>query len=167
MFDEVILLKAGRVIDALRAAKLMMVTAESCTGGLLTGALTAIPGSSDAVDRGYITYSLHGKIEMIGVPAQMLAEHGAVSEAVARAMAGGALARSLPRARLAIAITGVAGPGTTSPAKPAGLVFIAVAQDGKGVLEEKFEFGDIGRNEVRLASVEAALDLILKRLDNA
>ncbi len=167
MFDEVILLKAARVIDACRAAKLMMVTAESCTAGLLTGALTAIPGSSDVVDRGYITYSLYGKIEMIGVPAQMLAEHGAVSEAVARAMAGGALARSLPRARLAIAITGVAGPGSDSPAKPAGLVFIAVAQDGKGVLEEKYEFGDIGRNEVRLASVEAALDLILKRLDKA
>ena len=165
MFSEAILNKASRVIDACRAAKLMMVTAESCTGGLLTGALTAIAGSSDVIDRGYITYSLHGKMEMIGVPAQMLAENGAVSEIVARTMAGGALARSLPRARLAVAITGVAGPGSTSPTKPAGLVYLAVAQEGKGVLEEKFEFGDIGRNEVRLASVEAALDLILRRLE--
>ena len=165
MFDDKILDKAGRVIEACRAAKVMMVTAESCTGGLLTAALTAIPGSSDAIDRGYIAYSLHGKIEMIGVPAQMLAEHGAVSAGVARAMAGGALARCGPRAKLAVSITGVAGPGGTSPTKPAGLVYIAVAQEGKGVLEEKHEFGDIGRHEVRLASVEAALDLILKRLD--
>ena len=165
MFDDQILHKAALVIDACRAAKLMMVTAESCTGGLLTGALTAIPGSSDVVDRGYITYSLHGKIEMIGVPAQMLAEHGAVSAAVARAMAGGALARSRPRAQLAVAITGVAGPGSTSSTKPAGLVYLAVAREGRGVLEEMREFGDIGRERVRLASVEAALDLILKRLD--
>ncbi|MCH7942656.1 MAG: CinA family protein [Proteobacteria bacterium] len=165
MFDEKILDKAGRVIDACREAGLLMVTAESCTGGLLTGALTAIPGSSDVVDRGYITYSLHGKIEMIGVPAQLLAEHGAVSEAVARAMAGGALARSSPRAQLAVAITGVAGPGGTSPTKPAGLVYFAAAQEGKGILEERREFGDIGRERVRLASVEAALDLILRRLE--
>ncbi len=165
MFDETILEKAGRVIDACRDAKLMMVTVESCTGGLLTGALTAIPGSSDVVDRGYITYSLYGKMEMIGVPAEMLASDGAVSAAVARAMAGGALSRCSPRAKLAVAITGVAGPGSTSPTKPAGLVYLAVAQEGKGVLEEKCEFGDIGRNEVRLASVEAALDLILRRLE--
>ncbi len=165
MFDEKILAKASRVSDACRAAKVMIVTAESCTGGLLTGALTAIPGSSDVLDRGYITYSLHGKIEMIGVPAQMLAEHGAVSEAVARAMAGGALARSRPHAQLAVAITGVAGPGSASPAKPAGLVYLAAAQEGKGVIGECCEFGDIGRDKVRLASVEAALDLILKRLE--
>ena len=89
MFDEKILDKAGRVIDACREAGLLMVTAESCTGGLLTGALTAIPGSSDVLDRGYIPYSLHGKIEMLGVPAQMLAEHGAVSAAVGgEALAG-------------------------------------------------------------------------------
>ena len=165
MFDDVSMAKAAQVIDACRDAQLLMVTAESCTGGLLTGALTAIPGSSDVIDRGYITYSLHGKIEMIGVPAQMLGEHGAVSAPVARAMAGGALARCLPRIKLAVAITGVAGPGSTSPTKAAGLVYLAVAQDGRGILEEKCEFGDIGRNEVRLASVEAALDLILKRLE--
>ncbi len=164
MFDEKILQKAKAAIDACRDAKLMMVTAESCTGGLLTGALTAIAGSSDAIDRGYITYSLPSKMEMIGVPAEMLASDGAVSAAVARAMAGGALARCSPRAKLAVAVTGVAGPGSTSPTKPAGLVYIAAAQEGKGVLEESFEFGDIGRNQVRLASVEAALDLILKRL---
>ena len=164
MFDDAILQKAGRVIDACREAKVMLVTAESCTGGLLAGALTAIPGSSDAFDRGYITYSLQGKMEMIGVPAEILAVHGAVSETVARAMAGGALARSMPRAKLAIAVTGVAGPGSTSPTKPAGRVYFAAAQEGKGILEEMREFGDIGRSEVRLASVEAALDLILKRL---
>lgn len=164
MFSDIILDKAAQVIDACREAELMLVTAESCTGGLLSGALTAIPGSSDVLDRGYITYSLHAKMEMIGVPGQMLAEHGAVSEMVARAMAGGALARSLPRAKLAVAVTGVAGPGSTSATKPAGLVYFAVAQEGKGILGECREFGDIGREKVRLASVEVALDLILKRL---
>ena len=122
MFDETILDKASRVIGACRDAGLMMVTAESCTGGLLTGALTAIPGSSDVLERGYITYSLHGKVEMVGVPAQMLGENGAVSAPVARAMAGGALSRCQPRIKLAVAITGVAGPGSTSPTKAAGLV---------------------------------------------
>ena len=165
MFDDNIMTKAAQVIDGCREAKLLMVTVESCTGGLLTGALTAIPGSSDVIDRGYITYSLHGKVEMVGVPAQMLGENGAVSAPVARAMVGGALARSLPRAALAVAITGIAGPGSTSSTKPAGLVYLAVAQEGRGILEEKHEFGDIGRHEVRMASVEAALDLILKRLE--
>ncbi|MFP6732159.1 MAG: CinA family protein [Alphaproteobacteria bacterium] len=165
MFDDNIMTKAAQVIDGCREAKLLMVTVESCTGGLLTGALTAIPGSSDVIDRGYITYSLHGKVEMVGVPAQMLGENGAVSAPVARAMAGGALSRCQPRIKLAVAITGVAGPGSTSPTKAAGLVYIAVAQEGRGIIEEKYEFGDIGRDEVRMASVEAALDLILQRLE--
>ena len=130
MFDDNIMTKAAQVIDGCREAKLLMVTVESCTGGLLTGALTAIPGSSAVIDRGYITYSLHGKVEMVGVPAQMLGENGAVSAPVARAMAGGALSRCQPRIKLAVAITGVAGPGSTSPTKAAGLDNIAVAHEG-------------------------------------
>ena len=140
----------------------MVVTAESCTGGLIAGALTDIAGASDVVERGFVTYSYESKSELLGVPAAMIQEHGAVSESVARAMAEGALAAS--RAQLSIAVTGVAGPGSDSQAKPAGLVHLASAQSGKGVLHEVREFGDIGRDAVRQAAVEAALDLILARL---
>lgn len=150
------------MLDACRAAGVMLATAESCTGGLVIGALTEIPGSSAIVDRGFVTYSYDAKSEMLGVPPAMIAEHGAVSEPVARAMAEGALARS--RAQLAIAVTGVAGPGSDSQAKPAGLVHFAVAQTGRGVIHERREYGDIGRDAVRRATVMTALDLILERL---
>ncbi len=162
MFDDAIHDKARVVLDACRAARLMLVSAESCTGGLVVGALTEIPGSSDVVERGFVTYSDRAKSEMLGVPPALIESHGAVSEPVARAMAEGALARA--HAQLSIAVTGVAGPGSDSAAKPAGLVHLAAAQRGKGVLHEKHEFGDIGRDAVRRATVEAALDLILKRL---
>ncbi|MFP6743744.1 MAG: CinA family protein [Alphaproteobacteria bacterium] len=140
----------------------MVVTAESCTGGLIAGALTDIAGSSDVVERGFVTYSYDSKSELLGVPASMIAEHGAVSEPVARAMAEGALAAS--PAQISIAVTGVAGPGSDSQTKPAGQVHLASARAGKGVLHEVREFGDIGRDAVRRATVEAALDLILFRL---
>ena len=162
MLDEAIRDAACRVLEECRKAGLMLVTAESCTGGLVAGALTAIAGSSDVVERGFVTYSYESKTAMLGIPAATIAEHGAVSEPVARAMAEGALARSA--AHISIAVTGVAGPGSDSDAKPAGLVHLAAAQAGKGVLHERFEFGDIGRDAVRRASVAAALDLILRRL---
>ena len=154
--------KARAVLDACRHAGVMVVTAESCTGGLIAGALTDIAGSSDVVERGFVTYSYDSKSELLGVPASMIAEHGAVSEPVARAMAEGALAAS--PAQISIAVTGVAGPGSDSQTKPAGLVHLASARAGKGVLHEVREFGDIGRDAVRRATVEAALDLILFRL---
>ncbi|MFQ5958147.1 MAG: CinA family protein [Alphaproteobacteria bacterium] len=164
MFDDAIRDKARAVLDACRDARLMLVVAESCTGGLVAGALTEIPGSSDVVERGFVTYSYQSKSEMLGVPAETIAAHGAVSEAVARAMAEGALARAPPRAQISIAVTGVAGPGSDSQAKPAGLVHLAAAQAAKGVIHEKREFGDIGRDAVRRASVAAALDLVLRRI---
>lgn len=154
--------KARTVLEACREAGVMVVTAESCTGGLIAGALTDIAGSSDVVERGYVTYSYESKSDLLGVPAAMIEQHGAVSEPVARAMANGALTAS--QAQLSIAVTGVAGPGSDSQAKPAGLVHLAAAQTGKGVLHEVREFGDIGRDAVRQAAVEAALDLILSRL---
>ncbi len=164
MFDDTIHDKARAVLDACREAGAMLAVAESCTGGLLAAALTEIPGASDVVERGFVTYSYESKSEMLGVPRDTILAHGAVSEPVARAMAEGALARSDPRALVSIAVTGVAGPGSDSDAKPAGLVHVAAAQRGKGVLHEKHDFGDAGRDAVRRAAVEAALDLILRRL---
>ncbi len=160
MFDDAVRAKAREVLDACRQAGSMLAIAESCTGGLLAGALTEIAGSSDVVERGFVTYSNESKLQMLGVPAELISRHGAVSEPVARAMAEGALGRS--EARLSIAVTGVAGPG--SDAKPAGLVHVAAAQRGKSTLHEHHEFGDIGRDAVRRAAVAAALDLILRRL---
>ena len=165
MFDDAIRDQARAVLDACRAQGLMLVVAESCTGGLVAGALTEIAGASDVVERGFVTYSYESKTAMLGVPAETIAGHGAVSEEVARAMAEGALALSL--AQIAIAVTGVAGPGSDSQAKPAGLVHLAAARDGKDTLHEKREFGDAGRDAVRRASVEAALDLVLKLLQRA
>ncbi len=164
MFDETIHAKARRVLEACRAAGVMLVTAESCTGGLVAGALTEIAGSSDVVDRGFVTYSNEAKSEMLGVPSDMIEAHGAVSEPVARAMAEGALARAASKARLSVALTGVAGPGSDNQSKPAGLVHFAAAQAGKDVIHEMREFGDVGRDAVRRASVAVALDLILRRL---
>ena len=164
MFDDAIHAKARAVLDACREADLMLVIAESCTGGLLAGALTEIPGSSEVIERGFVTYSYEAKSQMLGVPPDLISAHGAVSEPVARAMADGALARAHPHAQVGVAVTGVAGPGSDSDAKPAGLVHVAAAQRGKGVLHEKHEFGDAGRDAVRRAAVAAALDLILRRL---
>ncbi len=152
--------RARALLDAARARGLMIATAESCTGGLVAAALTDIPGASDVFDRGFLTYSYAAKTEMLGVDEAMLAEHGAVSEPVARAMAAGARARS--RAGLALAITGVAGPGG-SEAKPEGLVWFAVASDA-GVRTLRRDFGPLGRAIVRQRSVETALDLGLGAL---
>jgi nicotinamide-nucleotide amidase len=149
---------ARQVLDACRDRGLKLATAESCTGGLVVGALTEIAGSSEVVDRGFITYSNAAKQAMLGVPAATLEMHGAVSRATAEAMASGALTHS--DADLAVAITGVAGPGGGSADKPVGLVhFAAASRDGRNIHREK-RFGDIGRREVRLRSVAEALAML-------
>jgi nicotinamide-nucleotide amidase len=158
MFPPDLIANASRLLDGLRRRGLKLAAAESCTGGLVTALLTEIAGSSDVVERGFVTYSNAAKHELLGVPRDMLATHGAVSEPVARAMAEGALARST--ADVSVAITGVAGPGGGGAEKPVGLVHIAAARRGGEVLHREYRFGDIGRTEVRLASVRAALQLI-------
>ena len=162
MFDQETLDLARQTLNRCRDRSRLIVTAESCTGGLLSGALTAIPGSSDVVDRGFVTYSYAAKTAMLGVPAAMISEQGAVSEPVARAMAEGAL---LSPDHLSLAITGVAGPGSDSQTKPAGLVHMAGALDG-ALTHRVFQFGDIGRTEVRRRSVIEALKLALDLLDD-
>lgn len=158
MIDDAILAQAEALLAACRARALKIATAESCTGGLVAGALTAIAGSSAVVDRGFVTYSNEAKSEAIGVDAGLIATHGAVSEPVARAMARGALAHS--RADLAVAITGIAGPGGGSAAKPVGLVHFAVATRGGDVFHREERFGDVGRAEVRRLSVATALSML-------
>ncbi len=164
MFGDEVNHLAADVLDGCRARKLMLVTAESCTGGLIAGALTAVPGSSDVVDRGYVTYSYEAKAEMLRVPRNLIVYpgRGAVSEDVARAMVEGAL--SLNPGRLAVAVTGVAGPGSDSQKKPAGLVHMA-AGCGDHMLHRVESYGDIGREAVRLATVRDALDLVRTLLD--
>jgi nicotinamide-nucleotide amidase len=149
---------AARVLERCRARGLTVATAESCTGGLVAGALTEIAGSSDVVDRGFVTYSDAAKQAMLGVPAAILDRHGAVSRETAEAMARGALAHA--PVDLAVAITGIAGPGGGSAEKPIGLVhFAAAARDGRLIHREK-RFGDIGRSEVRGLSVAEALAML-------
>lgn len=135
----------------------MIATAESCTGGMIAAALTDIPGSSDVVDRGFVTYSNAAKIEMLGVSPITLDDHGAVSEAVAREMAAGALARS--GAQMVVSVTGIAGPGG-SEHKPEGRVCFGFALESFPTTTQTVEFGAIGRAEVRAASVAYALDLL-------
>lgn len=160
-FPPALLALAAALLADCRAAGLQVATAESCTGGLIAGLLTEIPGSSDVVDRGFVTYSNQAKMEMLGVPEDLLRTHGAVSEPVARAMAEGALARSA--ARLAVAVTGVAGPGGGSAEKPVGLVHFAVAATGKPTVHDRQVFaGD--RPAVRVATVLRALTLLQRRL---
>jgi nicotinamide-nucleotide amidase len=156
--DDAIRDRAACVLDACRTHGLKVATAESCTGGLVAGALTEIPGSSDVLDRGFVTYSNAAKQAMLGVPASILERHGAVSRETADAMAAGALAMS--DADLAVAITGIAGPGGGSAEKPVGLVhFAAAARDGRRVHREK-RYGDVGRSAVRREAVAEALALL-------
>jgi nicotinamide-nucleotide amidase len=158
MFGEAILAKARQFLDEARNQNLRIVTAESCTGGLIAGLLTEIPGSSDVVERGFVTYSNEAKEDLLGVPADLIHAHGAVSAEVARAMAEGALKHSL--AQLAVAVTGIAGPGGGTGVKPIGLVYIAVQRLGHTPHVKEFRFGDIGRGEVRSRSVAEALALL-------
>ncbi len=158
MFPESIRQPAGRVIHALINSGLTIATAESCTGGLIIGALTEIPGSSQAVYGGFITYANAAKSGMIGVPEAMIAQYGAVSSHVARAMAEGA--RKTAMVDIAIAVTGIAGPGGGSAEKPVGLVHLACSTTA-GVSHIERRFGDLGRQEIRAATVKAALELTL------
>ena len=158
MFSPALTAQATQLLALARANGLKIATAESCTGGLIVGLLTEIPGSSDVVERGFVTYSNPAKEEMLGVSAAMLRQHGAVSQIVARAMAEGAIRQST--AQLSVAVTGIAGPGGGSDEKPVGLVHIAAARAGAATLHRECRFGDIGRSEVRLKTVAAALALL-------
>ncbi|MEX0814045.1 MAG: CinA family protein [Dongiaceae bacterium] len=152
---------AERLLDDYRRAGLRLATAESCTGGLVAACLTEIAGASRVVERGFVTYSNESKTELLGVPADLLRRHGAVSPETAGAMAEGALARS--RADVAVAVTGIAGPGGATPSKPVGLVFLAAARKDAATTVERHVFaGD--RRAVRLAAVAAALALLGRRL---
>ena len=158
MFSADLRARAETLLAAARAQGLKLTTAESCTGGLIASVLTEIAGSSDVLDRGFVTYSNQAKEDMLGVPAGLLRQHGAVSEAVARAMAEGAIRAST--AQLSVAVTGIAGPGGGTEEKPVGLVHIAAARAGEATLHRECRFGDIGRNEVRRKSVETALEML-------
>jgi len=163
MLSQPVLAAAGALLDELKARGLMLAAAESCTGGLIAAALTSVPGSSAAFERGFVTYSNEAKTELIGVPAALITAHGAVSAEVARAMAEGALSAS--RADVAVSVTGVAGPDGGSAEKPVGLVHFAAARRGGVTLTEEHRFGALGRGEVREASVMAALALVRRVLD--
>jgi len=158
MFSEALLVRADAMLTALRSQGRMLATAESCTGGLIAALFTEIAGSSDVFERGFVTYSNTAKMQMLGVPRDMLDAHGAVSEQVAAAMAQGALAHS--QAQLAVAVTGIAGPGGGSADKPVGLVYIAAMRAGGAPAVQRHLFGDIGRGAVRLKTVDAALELL-------
>jgi nicotinamide-nucleotide amidase len=158
MFAPEFVARSRALIAAYRESRLMIATAESCTGGLVAGLLTEIPGSSTVVERGFVVYSNEAKQELLGVSAELLSRHGAVSEEVARAMAEGALRAS--RADVAVSVTGVAGPDGGTAAKPVGLVNFACARRGARTIARGERFGDIGRDGVRLASVEVALELL-------
>jgi nicotinamide-nucleotide amidase len=161
MIDQATLADAEALLQACREARLMIATAESCTGGLIAATLTSIAGSSDVVERGFVTYSNMAKTELLGVPVGLIARHGAVSEEVARAMAEGALAHS--PADLAVSVTGVAGPGGGSAEKPVGLVWLGCLRRGRSPTTLRRVFpGD--RTEVRRASVAQALQLLRNEL---
>jgi len=145
------------LLDRARAAGVMIATAESCTGGMVSAALTDIPGSSDVVERGFVTYSNAAKQELLGVRADTLAAHGAVSEQVAREMAEGALARA--PVQLTVSITGIAGPGG-SEHKPEGRVCFGLAGAGQPTHVETVDFGALGRSRVRAAARDHALALL-------
>ncbi|WP_420404952.1 CinA family protein [Nisaea sp.] len=155
-FDSEIRARAIEVLDVCRARGWLAATAESCTGGLIAGALTEIAGSSDVVDRGFVTYSNQAKMEMLGVAEATLALHGAVSEPTAREMAEGARTRS--RAAVSVAVTGVAGPGGGSAEKPVGLVHFAAATAEKTIAEHRVFEGD--RGSVRHQTVLYALEML-------
>lgn len=149
---------ATRLLDKLRAEKLTLASAESCTGGLISACLTEVAGSSDVFERGFVTYSNAAKTQMLGVPDKLIEAHGAVSMEVACAMAEGALAHS--PAAMAVSVTGIAGPGGGSGEKPVGLVHIAAVRRGGEVSHLRCTFGDVGRALVRQQTVMEAFGLV-------
>jgi nicotinamide-nucleotide amidase len=158
MPDPQIEAAARALLDLCRTRKLTIATAESCTGGLVAGALTDIAGSSEVVDRGFVTYSDAAKEAMLGVPQTTLAQYGAVSRETAEAMAKGVLAHA--PVDLAVAITGIAGPGGGSADKPVGLVHFGAARRGGRRLSNERRYGDLGRAEIRRRSVLEALAML-------
>ena len=156
--DEHLVRRAKDLLDHCAEAGLMVATAESCTGGLVAAVLTDAPGASKVVFGGFVTYANEAKIALLGVPADLIDEHGAVSEQVARAMAEGALDAS--GADLAVSITGVAGPGGGSEDKPVGLVHFAAKRRGRETIHHRALFGDIGRGPIRARSVLQAVELL-------
>jgi nicotinamide-nucleotide amidase len=158
MFPPDLIARAADLVARYKAAGLMAATAESCTGGLIAGLLTEIPGSSNVLERGFVVYSNAAKQELLGVLAQTLTKHGAVSGETAVAMAEGAVRASL--ADVAVSVTGIAGPDGGTAAKPVGLVHFACARRGMRTTAREERFGDIGRAAVRLASVRVGLELL-------
>ncbi len=152
---------AAELLEFLRERQLMLATAESCTGGMIAGTLTEVAGSSDVVDRGFVTYSNEAKQDMLGIPPALIREHGAVSEPVAVAMAEGALRNS--RADIAVSVTGVAGPGGGTDTKPVGLVHIACARRGKATVHQRHVFADRGRGWIRQETVAQAFRVITQQ----
>ena len=149
---------AKYVLNSFRSAKAKISTAESCTGGLISALLTSIPGSSDVFECGFVTYSNEAKTKMLSVPEDLLESEGAVSSQTAMAMALGALDNS--NANATLAVTGIAGPDGGSEEKPVGLVYVAVASE-EGVFVEELQFGDIGREEIRNQTAQAALEMLV------
>jgi nicotinamide-nucleotide amidase len=155
---------ADRFLNACARNKILMATAESCTGGMIISLLTDIPGSSSVVDRGFVTYSNEAKIEMLGVSPDTLDTYGAVSAETAHEMAEGALKNS--RAGITLAVTGIAGPDGGSDEKPVGLVWFGMALSGKPVLTEKRQFQNLGRDYIRRQTAKHALEMGLLALDD-
>lgn len=160
MIEDQMRSRANAVLEAARARGVMVATAESCTGGLVSACLTDIAGSSDVFERGFVTYSNAAKQAMIGVPAETIAAHGAVSAETAIAMAHGAIAHS--QAQIAVSITGVAGPGGGSAEKPVGLVHLAAAASNGGALHRERRYGPIGRAAIRQQAALDALEMLLE-----
>lgn len=163
MFSQDLLDAAEQLLGQCRDKGLMIASAESCTGGLIAGLFTEIAGSSDVFERGFITYSNEAKSELLGVPMELISQQGAVTPQIAEAMAKGALQNS--RADLSVSVTGIAGPGGGSAEKPVGLVYLATAHKGGSVIGKACQFGDIGRSNVRKATIAAALQLMTKAIE--
>ena len=151
---------AARIISAFGARGLTLATAESCTGGLIVGALTEISGSSAVVDRGFVTYSNQAKIDLLGVGSETLERCGAVSRQTAMEMVEGALNRS--GCDVAVAVTGIAGPGGGTEEKPVGLVHLSARSRNGPLLHREMRYGDLGRTEIRLATVRTALEMLIE-----
>ena len=162
MFPKDLIEQASALLQSCRKAGVTVATAESCTGGLIAGCLTEIAGSSDVVDRGFVTYSNEAKNVMLDVPMRLIERHGAVSESVARTMAEGALAQSF--AVLSVAGTGVAGPGGGTAEMPIGLVHLACAKRGGETRHREERYGDLGRSAIREATIRTAMEMLMEQL---
>ena len=162
MFPKDLTEQASALLQSCRKAGVTVVTAESCTGGLIAGCLTEIAGSSDVVDRGFVTYSNEAKNVMLDVPMRLIERHGAVSESVARTMAEGALAHSF--AVLSVAVTGVAGPEGGTAEKPVGLVHLACTKRGGKTQHREERYGDLGRSAIREATIRTAMEMLMEQL---